>query len=261
MKLGICLPGGGAKGAFQGGALNRIFENAVRPSVVTGTSIGAVNAYFIMQGQMERLFDFWHGMENFKHQNHASFDKVIDNSALIEELSKLEYKGSYLDGVFVNYVGVENRKLIEMVVDIRSLEKAEALEAVKYSSLLPFRAEGENTSRSNSKFDSQRVFENFKEDVAKGVYDGYKLDGGILNNNLLTPFVSNKVDRLLIIPLKRNYLIPEYLFNHYKREEVIVVEPDVEVAPEDTLRFEDDYCRDMYERGYRLAGNIIETLK
>jgi predicted acylesterase/phospholipase RssA len=55
MKLGLCLTGGGAKGAFQGGVIKGLYENNILPEILTGTSIGAVNSYFMIKGCFEEL--------------------------------------------------------------------------------------------------------------------------------------------------------------------------------------------------------------
>ena len=46
-RVGLVLSGGGPLGAMQVGALKALFEYGVRPDIVTGTSVGALNATFI----------------------------------------------------------------------------------------------------------------------------------------------------------------------------------------------------------------------
>lgn len=46
-KVGVVLSGGGPLGALQVGALKALFESGVRPDLVTGTSVGAMNASFL----------------------------------------------------------------------------------------------------------------------------------------------------------------------------------------------------------------------
>lgn len=43
-KVAIVLSGGGPLGALQIGALRALFEHGIRPDIVTGTSVGALNA-------------------------------------------------------------------------------------------------------------------------------------------------------------------------------------------------------------------------
>jgi NTE family protein len=46
-KLGLVLSGGGAKGAYQAGILRYMAEQNIQPALVSGTSIGALNAAII----------------------------------------------------------------------------------------------------------------------------------------------------------------------------------------------------------------------
>jgi NTE family protein len=57
-KIGLALSGGGTLGAFQAGVLSEIKE-LVNFSVVTGSSIGAVNACLLYGGCDTALHDFW----------------------------------------------------------------------------------------------------------------------------------------------------------------------------------------------------------
>ena len=58
--LGIALEGGGAKGAFHIGAIQACMEMGVYPpQAVAGTSIGAMNAAMIAQGDYEKARQLW----------------------------------------------------------------------------------------------------------------------------------------------------------------------------------------------------------
>ena len=64
--LGICLSGGGARGAFQVGVYERLlrdprFEDG--PVVLSGTSAGAINAALIAAGKAPRdMMRFWNSI-------------------------------------------------------------------------------------------------------------------------------------------------------------------------------------------------------
>jgi len=45
--IGFALGGGGARGALQVGAMRVLFEHGIKPTIITGTSIGAMNAVSI----------------------------------------------------------------------------------------------------------------------------------------------------------------------------------------------------------------------
>ena len=58
-KLGLVLSGGGSKGAYEIGvyiALKKLKKNI---SIVTGTSIGAVNGMLITQKDLKGALSFW----------------------------------------------------------------------------------------------------------------------------------------------------------------------------------------------------------
>lgn len=64
--LGLCLSGGGARGAFQVGVYERLLRDprfARGPVVLSGTSAGAINAALIAAGKSPReMMAFWNGI-------------------------------------------------------------------------------------------------------------------------------------------------------------------------------------------------------
>ncbi|MBI3785437.1 MAG: patatin-like phospholipase family protein [Deltaproteobacteria bacterium] len=65
-KLGLVLSGGGARGAFQVGVYERLLRDARfadGPTVLSGTSAGAINSALIAAGKSPReMMDFWNGI-------------------------------------------------------------------------------------------------------------------------------------------------------------------------------------------------------
>jgi len=68
LKVGIVLSGGGAKGAFEAGALSVLLpylrSNDMELCAIAGTSIGAFNGAFVASGQFGDLKDIWHSWDN-----------------------------------------------------------------------------------------------------------------------------------------------------------------------------------------------------
>jgi predicted acylesterase/phospholipase RssA len=66
--LGLVLSGGGARGAFQVGAYQRLLDDARFAKgfgALSGTSAGGINAALIAAGKSPReMMDFWHGIAN-----------------------------------------------------------------------------------------------------------------------------------------------------------------------------------------------------
>ena len=61
MKIGLVLAGGGARGAYQIGVWKALIELGIDKhiKVVSGTSIGALNAMLFQQGNYELAEEFW----------------------------------------------------------------------------------------------------------------------------------------------------------------------------------------------------------
>lgn len=253
MRYGLCLTGGGAKGAFQAGIIKSLKERGVNVNIVSGTSIGAVNAYFMMKNGYERLYDFWINMDGERYK--SSMDKVIDNSKLIDELYSLEGEDENIEHVYINYVLIKKSSLYEVIVDIKGREKEDALEAVKSSSLLPYNNKV-TLDFKGKMFDTKVLFERFTQDVLLGLYDGFKLDGGIMNNCLLQPFINHRMDKIIVIALRDTFEVPEYIYKYYKEGDLIVFKPNFKIGPEDTIRFEKDFCFDLFQKGFEMASKV-----
>ena len=59
MKHAIALEGGGAKGAYELGALRALRERKIEIKAVAGTSIGAMNGAMVVMDAMDELEDLW----------------------------------------------------------------------------------------------------------------------------------------------------------------------------------------------------------
>lgn len=57
--IGIALEGGGARGAYQAGAYMALKECGIKPQMIAGTSIGALNAALMVQGDLDKMIDLW----------------------------------------------------------------------------------------------------------------------------------------------------------------------------------------------------------
>lgn len=259
MKLGLCLTGGGAKGAFQGGVIKCLYENNIIPEIITGTSIGAVNTYFMIRGCCPELEKYWKEMD--LNADKIMPGRVIDNSQILNKLYGISGKEERIRASYVNYVHIQDIKLSEIIVNIRYMEREDAINAVKFSSLLPSRPEDYKLKEDkNMEFDSKRAFNNFKEDMENGLYEGFKLDGGILNNSLLSPLIKERVDKVIIVGLNDKYTPPEYIYEHYNEGDIIILKPDIEIHPIDTIRFEKTFCTELFSRGFSLCEKIINEI-
>ncbi len=245
MKTGLCLAGGGAKGAFQAGVIYGLYEKGIKFDAIAGTSIGAINGYYIYTENVNKLKEMWINIQKIGENGVKIVDNTVDNSLAIDELRGLINNSSYSKLCYINYVEVKNSKLEEKIVDISELSYEDALLSIKYSSLLPFRPSKE-----------LKPFEQFGKDLIEGLYDGYKLDGGILNNVLIKPLIEAKMDKIIVITMKHDYELPEDIKNIYKEEDIIIIRPNTIFEKNATLRFEGEFCKKIFNEGYEIVKNM-----
>lgn len=245
MKTGLCLAGGGAKGAFQAGVIYGLYEKGIKFDAIAGTSIGAINGYYIYTENVNKLKEMWINIQKIGENGVKIVDNTVDNSLAIDELRGLINNSSYSKPCYINYVEVENSKLEEKIVDISELSYEDTLLSIKYSSLLPFRPSKE-----------LKPFEQFGKDLIEGLYDGYKLDGGILNNVLIKPLIEAKMEKIIVITMKHDYELPEDIKNIYKEEDIIIIRPNTIFEKNATLRFEGEFCKKIFNEGYEIVKNM-----
>ncbi|MGL5642341.1 MAG: patatin-like phospholipase family protein [Paraclostridium sp.] len=249
MKIGLCLAGGGAKGAFEAGVIYGLCERKIKFDVITGTSIGAINGYYIYTENVNKLKEMWINIQTIGENGIKIVDNTVDNSIAIDMLKGLTDNSNEKKPFYVNYVQVNNSIMEEKIVDISKLSYEEALESIKYSSLLPFRPSKE-----------LKPSDQFKKDLSEGLYDGFKLDGGMLNNTLLSPLLEESVDKIIIITMHQDYKLPQNIEKSYKEEDIIIIRPNTVFEKNATLKFEGEFCKEIFNEGYEIATNINISL-
>lgn len=105
-RLHIILPGGGVRGAFQGGFIYHLFSNyghKIEVVKVDGTSVGSINGFALMNKNMELLKDTWLSID--------SINDLFDNWSDSYIMNKIKnyYWGFFNNGLF------SNKKLLDML--------------------------------------------------------------------------------------------------------------------------------------------------
>lgn len=242
MKLGLCLAGGGAKGAFQAGVIYGLYEKGLDFDIISGTSIGAINGYYIYTENVNKLKKMWINIQTIGENGVKIVDNTVDNSLAIDLLRELEDNSKDKKNFYVNYVKIDNSIMKEVIVDISKESYDKGLESIKYSSLLPFRPSKDLNPN-----------DQFKNDLIDGIYDGYKLDGGMLNNTLLKPLIDENVDKIVLITMNKDFEIPEHIKNIYDEENIIIIRPNTEFEKNATLNFEGEFCKQIFNEGYKIS--------
>ncbi len=254
---GLFLQGGGAKGAFEAGAVYAMHEKKLKFDIIAGTSIGAVNGYFIYTNNIEKMKEIYTETDFQNEIRDIEITDTISNDFMIEKLKELKGKNNHVKSFYINYVNVKDGKLKEIRIDVSKLTKEKALTCIKYSSLLPYvRPDGIKSmpfAKVAESFNSKDISDKFHEKVKEGKYDNFNIDGGILNNNFMEPFIQNHVKKLYLLVLHNNFEIPQYLLDNYERNNIILIQRKGLFKPNDSLNFDKKFLCELFKEGYDAA--------
>jgi len=119
MKKALVLAGGGTRGSYQNGAIRALQELGRDDwNLVTGTSIGALNAALAVQGDYAQMNELWHNLTQ---------DKIINGTFTAEfDLNTLINERNALTSFFKNYLkekGADISPLIEQINHYYSPER------------------------------------------------------------------------------------------------------------------------------------------
>ena len=204
MKKGLVLEGGGAKGAFQCGAIKALYDNGYTFDGVAGTSIGAINAAILAQdGNYQTLYDMW---MNVSASDISDFDNLEVTKLLSKEFSKKStiYWAKKLVEV-VRHGGICSQKTNDF------LKKYIDEEKVRNSSM--------DLAVVTYCISDRQPLEIFKKDIPKGYlvdyifasahfpafkikryFDGkIYIDGGVYNNMPANVLIANGYDDIIAI--------------------------------------------------------------
>ncbi len=120
-KIGIVLEGGGAKGAYQIGAMKALNENGFLYSAVVGTSIGAINGAFIAQGDYDKIENMWKTMsyKDLFDIDEKNLKKVMSSNI---DFDLVKYFSKKL-GQIIKDKGIDTTKMKELISNNISEEK------------------------------------------------------------------------------------------------------------------------------------------
>ena len=123
--VGLALEGGGAKGAYHMGVVKAYLETGHSFNAIAGTSIGAINAAIIAQGDFDSGYRMWEAIDTRSifdmsdDEYNLLLNRKLDTRAL-RRLAALTHKLIVSRGINTRKM----RQLIASVVDEEKLRKA-----------------------------------------------------------------------------------------------------------------------------------------
>ncbi|MDD3304239.1 MAG: patatin-like phospholipase family protein [Clostridia bacterium] len=114
-KIALSLEGGGARGAYQIGAVKALFEHGYKFDAVVGTSIGAINGAYIAQNEFDKIYNMW---ESMSFKDLFDLDNDIMKRALLVDLDidSIKYLSKKL-GEAVKNKGLDTVRMREILND------------------------------------------------------------------------------------------------------------------------------------------------
>ncbi len=244
----LILAGGGTRGAYQVGVWKALTELGITITAVAGTSIGAINAAFIIQGdtgKLERLYD------------HIDIEDVIETKAEIGENRNLFNLGNMVKVArdFVKQKGFSNEPLKELLEQNLNIEQI-------YQSPMDF-------GMVTYSVKNHRPLEIFKENIqpeefiqyllASACFPIYKtqkigenkfMDGGLYDNMPINMMIKKGYGRFIVVDISGPGM---------KRG---LVKRDVEIRlirPDETLGGVFEFNRTTIQKNIKLG--YLDTLK
>lgn len=117
MKTALVLSGGGARGAYEAGVIKALNELNVRCDIVTGVSIGSINAACYIQGNLDLLFKLW---KNINYKSVFDCKEVPNNKKDLRKNYIKAAKNKGIEPINLKKILIENldiNKIYESNID------------------------------------------------------------------------------------------------------------------------------------------------
>ena len=256
---GLALEGGGARGAYQIGVVKALVENGYVFDGVVGTSIGAINAAILAQGDVDKALELWTNIsvEKIFDEDEQPLIRLADVRGLKAELSlkaSLATQKALLKIIHNRGVDTEKmRSLLERYIDeekIRESGRDFGLVTISISDLKPLELMLEDIPHGQL----------FHYVMASASFPGFRpelieekifLDGAFYNNCPFNLLLEKGYDEVIAVRTNARGVFPK------------VKDPRVKlIVPQDDLGsimlFEPDNCAEKIELGYRDGMRFIE---
>lgn len=192
----LVLSGGGAKGAFQAGALEVLRDSGFTFDAISGISVGSLNGAMLATGQLDELIEVWRGVTP---------EKIMRKNSLLKLARRyLFYKLGFGDPPVSRYHNKPLQKLMEQYLLDNKVTLPFHFGYVKLESGQYVQATIRRTDdHSITRDDLKRLLASTAIPVYfNPVYigDSTAVDGGLRNISPIREVLPYQPDRMIIIP-------------------------------------------------------------
>lgn len=195
-ETALVLSGGGAKGAFQAGALQVLRENGFSFNAISGISVGSLNGAMLATNQLDKLLEIWHQITPARVYR--------KNSLLSLARQYLVYKLGFGDPPIARYDNKPLQKLmkhylIDKQVTLPFHFGYVKLESGKYVQAIIRRTDGHTIDKADLKrLLASTAIPVYFRPVKVG--DDWGVDGGVRNISPIKEVLPYNPNQMVIIP-------------------------------------------------------------
>lgn len=266
MKVGLVLAGGGAKGAYQIGALKAIRALKIERyiQVVSGTSIGALNAMLFLQGDLEKAEELWVNISKEKILPSDTKDLVARGILITLGAKNINFVKKYMPKA-LEAGNISRSGLLDIMNEYLDLNKVLDSGKICYATcteipdLVPkyFKINEYNieTIKSILLATSALPMIYDSEEVESNKY----LDGGMVDNTPIQPVYGENCDIIIVIHLIKEANINRSLYPNTKFIDIIPKSME-ESGVDGILDFTTDRIVKRIKQGYEDTLNYLEPI-
>ena len=241
--LGVVLSGGGSKGAYEIGVWKALRKLNIKYDLVTGTSVGALNAALMCQNKFYKALRFWRRL---------SFSDVVD--AKMETNNKKEIYKTYFKHALKGGMTINNlEKTVDKAISTKKIYKSRiniGIITFNLKTLKPLRLVKYGIPKKRFKdylIASASCFPAFAKKI---VDDKVLIDGGIYDNLPINLAIDMGAKEIIAVDLK------EIGMKQKVKNKVI---PITYISPRNDIGSFFIFEKNMARRAIRLGYN--DTLK
>lgn len=264
-KLGLCLSGGGSRGAYQIGALQALDDLGIYKNVqaFSGTSIGAANAAVISTNTIEKAKEIWFNIP----ENPLGDSKTLLQSFKEEKLRVFDnglYSMDQFEKVLLNEINFNKLKEKEIYITISESgkESDNILKTIGNSLSHYLRKQNKAKYISLKELDTKSAINVIKASCSiplafsPVVIDGIKYyDGGVFDKVPINPLIEAGCTEIIVLNISVHNHLEKMLSN---RDDVIIHNIKSSKSLGGALDFTIEHSKMLFDEGYK---DTIEYFK
>lgn len=266
MKIGLVLPGGGGKGAYQIGVMKALDELGIRKHIkyVSGASIGSLNSLLFMQGDLEIAIEVWENISYEKILPMDNFDLVKKGFFLTLGSKNMSFVKKYIPSA-LSQGNLSRDGLLEISDKYLNVEKIKDSGIISYASCADIETLNAKYFKYND-CDEERIKKIFLATSAiPSIYEPENIDGklyvdgGVADNVPIQPLYGEGCDIIIIAHLTKELGVKKEDFPNTK---IIEIFPSFmeEGVVKGLLNFSTDTLKRRIQRGYDDTMNSLEPI-